>query len=399
MKTQFKIGTHSFHKEPNMNYSLNRIYAINGGDLDEISSVSKKIQTIEDWISEFIQLAVKALSENKKIQAAAYFRAANFYLSVDDPRKHETYESYISLMHVIFKDEFNNGIIEEKRVPFADGYLPVWHIVPANKHISKNIAVMHLGYDSIKEELIPIINYFRDEDIELYIFEGPGQGEALYRYNLRMMHEWEKPVKAVLDNFNLNDVTLIGLSLGGYLAPRAAIFEERVNRIISWGVMYDFFDTVLSRRGKLFEYFLKMLLVLHASWFVNPIAKLKMKRDTYARWGVEHGLNIYGVKTPYEYFKKLKMYSMKKISHLVKQDYLMIASTDDHFIPRKHIYLQAEKLINVRSFTVRIFTKYENAENHVSFGNVPLVMDYMINWIKDHSADSRTVNKHAKIKI
>jgi pimeloyl-ACP methyl ester carboxylesterase len=246
---------------------------------------------------------------------------------------------------------------------------------------------MHLGFDSIKEELIPIINFFREADLELYIFEGPGQGEALYKYNLPMMHEYEKPVKAVLDHFKLSDVTLIGLSLGGYLAPRAAIFENRVSRVIIWGVLYDFFDTVLSRRGKFFEYFLKTLLALHASFIVNTITRIKMKRDTFAKWGVEHGMGVYDAKSPYDYFKKIKMYSMKKISHLVKQDFLLLASTEDHFIPKKHVYQQIEKLTNVRSLTARIFTKHENAENHVSFSNVPLVLGYMINWIKEHTTD------------
>jgi hypothetical protein len=44
-------------------------------------------------------------------------------------------------------------------------------------------------------------------------------------------------------------------------------------------------------------------------------------------------------------------------------------------------------MVNVRSFTGRIFTKYEKAENHVCFGNVPLVVNFMINWIKTHTAD------------
>ena len=391
MKTNFRIGTHRFHKEPNMNYTLNRIYAINGGDLNEVRAAAGKIQTIEDWIREFMDLAHKALSENRKLQAAAYFRAANFYLAGDDQRKRDTYETCTSLMHEMYKDEFISGIIKEKRVPFAGGYLPVWHVEPANKDAEKNVVVMHLGYDSIKEELIPVIQFFREADMELYIFEGPGQGEALYRYNLKMMHEWEKPVKAVLNHFDLTDVTLVGLSLGGYLAPRAAIYESRVNRVIAWGVLYDFFDTVMSRRGMLLEYMLKALLVLHASSLVNAVTRRKMERDTYARWGVEHGMNVYGVKTPYEYFQKLRMYSMKKISHLVKQDFLILASTEDHFIPKKHVYRQIEKLTNVRSLTARIFTKYEDAENHVSFGNVPLVMECMINWIRAHTTGSTRV--------
>lgn len=385
MKTDFKIGTHQFHKEPNMNYSLNRIYAVNGGDLDEIKKAAVKIQTIDDWIKEFLQLADIALSEGRLMNAAAYFRAANFYLSCNDSRKRETCEKYVSLIRDIYKEEFENGGIREKHVTFADGYMPVWHIEAAGLEEVKNTVVMHLGYDSIKEELIPIIDYFRRANIDFYLFEGPGQGEALQKGNLRMTHQWEKPVKAVLDHFNLNDVTLIGISLGGYLAPRAAAFEKRISRVIAWGVMYDFFDTVLSRRGKFFEYILKTLLFLRASTIVNIIAGLKMKRDTYARWGIEQGFYVYGVKTPYDYFCKLKKYSMKKISHLVLQDFLLLGSTHDHFIPQDHFFRQAKALVNVRSFTGRIFTKYEKAENHVSFGNTPLVLDCMINWIKEHS--------------
>jgi len=385
MKTDFKTGTHMFHKEPNMNYTLNRIYSVNGGDLAEIKTAAARIKTIDDWIKEFLGLAQKALAENRQMNAAAYFRAANFYLSCNDQRKRDTYEKYVSLMRDIYREEFKKGIIRETRVSFADGYLPVWHVEAAGEKAEKNTVVMHLGYDSIKEELIPVLDYFRRANIDFYLFEGPGQGEALHKYNLPMIHEWEKPVEAVLDYFNLNDVTLIGISLGGYLAPRAAAFEQRISRVIAWGVMYDFFDTVLSRRGKFFEYLLKTLLFLRASTVINIIAGLKMKRDTYARWGIEHGLYVYGVKTPYEYFIKLKMYSMEKISHLVKQDFLLLGSTHDHFIPKDHFFRQAGALINVRSFTGRIFTKHEKAENHVSFGNMQLVLDCMIGWIKEHS--------------
>ena len=36
------------------------------------------------------------------------------------------------------------------------------------------------------------------------------------RAGLKMTHEWEKPVAAVLDFFELEGITLIGVSLGGY---------------------------------------------------------------------------------------------------------------------------------------------------------------------------------------
>lgn len=387
MKPQFNIGTHHFHEEPNMNYQLNRVCSVFGGDLNEIRETSKKIETLDDWKREFLQLAETAKAEKRFMHAAAYYRGANFYISPNDPDKKSSYDQYVILIRQIYQTEFETGIIKEFKVPYEDGYLPVWQVDPAIESARRNVVVMPLGFDAVKEELIPIINFFRDAGLELYLFEGPGQGEALDKCNIHMTHEYEKPVKAVLDYFSLEDVTLIGLSLGGYLAPRAGIYEQRVKRIVAWGVMYDFLDTVLSRRGKALEILLRTLLWLKASAAINTIAGIKMKKDTYAKWGIEHGMHVLGAKTPYEYFLKLKLYSMKRISHLVKQDFLLISSTHDHFVPLSHYHKQSEKLVNVRSFTGRIFTKHEHAENHAQFGNVPLVVRFIINWIKLYTSD------------
>ena len=53
---------------------------------------------------------------------------------------------------------------------------------------------------------------------------------------------------AVLDHFELDDVTLLGISPGGYLAPRAAAFEPRVRRVIVFDVCWDLFEAGLSTR-------------------------------------------------------------------------------------------------------------------------------------------------------
>lgn len=387
MKSQFNIGTHDLHQEPNMNYQLNRMVCAFGGDLDEVRDASAKIRTLHDWKRAFLALAETAKAEERFLHAAAYYRGANFYISPDDPDKESSYDQYVSLIRQIYQSEFETGVIREFRVPYENAYLPVWRVDPANRSAERNVVVMHLGFDAVKEELLPIVRFFRDADLELVLFEGPGQGETLVKNNIPMTHEYERPVKAVLDFFDLEDVTLIGLSLGGYLAPRAGIYEPRVKRVVAWGVMYDFLDTVISRRGRLLEILLKTLLWAKASAAVNSIAGIKMKKDTYTKWGIEHGMYALGARTPYEYFRRLRLYSMKPISHLVEQDFLLLTGTHDHFVPLSHYHKQSEKLVNVRSFTGRIFTRHEHAENHVQFGNIPLVVRCIVNWIKLHTSD------------
>jgi pimeloyl-ACP methyl ester carboxylesterase len=386
MKPEFRIGTHDLHEEPNMNYQLNRMVSVFGGDLDEIRDASGKIRTLDDWKRVFLALAETARAEERLLHAAACYRGANFYMAPDDPDKEASYDQYVALIRKLYRNEFESGIIKEFQVPYENAYLPVWRVDPANMDAARNVVVMHLGFDAVKEELIPIVPFFRDAGLELFLFEGPGQGETLFKNHIPMTHEYERPVKAVLDHFGLEDVTLIGLSLGGYLAPRAGIYEKRVSRIVAWGVMYDFLDTVISRRGRLLELLLKALLKAKASGAINAVAARQMQRDTYAKWGIEHGMYALGAETPYEYFRKLKLYSMKPISHLVEQDFLLLTGTQDHFVPLSHYHSQSRALKNVRSFTGRIFTEHEQAENHVQFGNIPLVVRCIVNWITLHTS-------------
>jgi len=48
------------------------------------------------------------------------------------------------------------------------------------------------------------------------------------------------PVGAVLDHFGLDQVTLLGISLGGWLAIRAEAGEPRIARVISDDILTDF---------------------------------------------------------------------------------------------------------------------------------------------------------------
>ena len=77
------------------------------------------------------------------------------------------------------------------------------------------------------------------------IYEGPGQGQALRKYGLTYTPEWEKPVTATLDAFlhthvKPSRIVLIGMSQGGYFAPRAAAFEERIDGVVEYDTLYDF---------------------------------------------------------------------------------------------------------------------------------------------------------------
>jgi hypothetical protein len=146
--------------------------------------------------------------------------------------------------------------------------------------------------------------------------------------------------------------------------------------------MYDFYEVVSTRRGAGLAMFIHVMTTLRFSGLFNFIVGIKMKKDAYTYWGIDHGMHVMGVSSPYRYFQKIKMFNTRKIAPIVKQDFLLLAGSEDHFCDIGQFNKQIKVLTNVHSFTGRIFTAEESAENHCQFGNLELVLKQMVNWIE-----------------
>lgn len=391
MSYQLTAGTYQFHKEPNFNYQMNRWLTFGNIPEEEIRQAANRITDLADWKREFTLLAQKANQEGNILKEACCYRAVDFFLNYSDPDKEANYDRLVGLFRKAYEAHFLGRRIIEQRVKYEDISLPIWYAPPHTTGEAKGVILMTGGFDCYKEELVPIMLYFSDFGYHFYYFEGPGQGEVLIKQHYPMTHEWEKPVKAVLDAIAVEGITLIGLSLGGYLAPRAAIFDKRIHRVIAWGTMYDFYKVVSTRRGIPTALFIWSMTALRLAAVMNMLMTAKMKSDPYTFWGIDHGMHVMGAETPYRYFRKLKHFSMKKIAGLVTQDFLLMAGTKDHFIDMNMYYQTERSLTRVRSFTGRIFTEQEKAENHCQFGNLELALRTISVWI----ATMQDVEKHA----
>jgi pimeloyl-ACP methyl ester carboxylesterase len=200
-----------------------------------------------------------------------------------------------------------------------------------------------------------------------------------------MTHEWEKPVGAVLDYFNLDDVTLIGVSLGGYLVMRAAAYDKRVKRVVADDVCAEFFATLLrqfpAKSRKLITFLVTHDNKLHAA-IINGIIKKLAKKSLMLEWGVAQGEHVMGAKTPYVFLRKCTLCNTREVSPLVTQDVLLMAGQDDHYIPARQFFDQQRTLVNVRSLTSRLFTRKETAQNHCQLGNVGLSIEVIVGWVE-----------------
>lgn len=222
----FKKGVYHLNAQSNFDFQLNRIVMWDGGDLEEIEQIGPSIKTSEDWKSKLIKLGDKAIAEGRTENAIAYYRMSEFFMYDGDPDKKKYYLKATDMFYDFYKDYFDSGRVERVNVPYEDINLPV--MICKAKGEEKDIILLHGGNDSYFEEFFFPMLYLSDHGFTVYLFEGPGQGGVMRVQGKHFTHEWEKPVKTILDFFKLSDVTICGASLGGMLAPRALLLKKEL---------------------------------------------------------------------------------------------------------------------------------------------------------------------------
>lgn len=369
----FPVGYHTFHKDQVFNYQLNRWHSLGYLGLEAMREVGERVTSFADWKAEMLKRADAALARESLIEAAFFYRAAEFYTFREDPDKERLYDKFVTLFYKAFADEG----IDKGNVPYGEGALPVM-IVPRRGDRERGTIVMHGGFDSFIEEFYSMMRFFSDHGYEVIAFEGPGQGGALRKQGLALDPRWEKPAKAVLDYLGLENVTWLGISMGGYLCFRAAAFEPRIKRVIALGIAYDYTRFTNPAALFLMKFFLKYL-----KGFTNKVTLKKMQKDPMHAWTLGNLMYITDTKTPVEAADvAFRMNAGNLHSELVKQDVLILTGREDHFIPFKMHDKQVRALSNARSVTARVFTREEHAQNHCQIGNIGLALRVMLEWIE-----------------
>ncbi len=369
----FPVGYHWFHKDQVFNYPLNRWYSFGYARFEDMQWAGQRITSFSDWTCVMLRLADAALSEGRLLNAAFYFRAAEFYTFADDPEKERRYERFMELFGEAVKDED----IERLTVPYDGAHLPVMKVPAVGAR--RGTIVLHGGFDSLIEEFYSWMRCFAGRGYEVVAFEGPGQGAARRKSGLAFDYHWERPTSAVLDHVDAGDVTLIGISMGGYLCFRAAALDTRITRVIASGVAYDYSQAPSPLLQPLVRF-----LVNHMRGFSNWAARKRMDSDPMHRWSVGNLMYMTARETPVEAIDvALQLNAGNLMSWLVEQDVLILTGNRDHFIPLKMHDMQVKALTNARSVTARVFTAEEHAENHCQVGNIGLALKVMTDWLDD----------------
>lgn len=126
--SRFPVGYYEFHPNVSLNFQLNRFWGWCGEKqmFDELREVSPRIKSYDDWVREMFALGERALSENRSLPAAYYFKAAVFFTGDDDPRNKPAIDRFC---HILLSE---NKVSESEcySVPYQNCHLSAYRLKP-----------------------------------------------------------------------------------------------------------------------------------------------------------------------------------------------------------------------------------------------------------------------------
>lgn len=381
----FPVGIYDFHEDGNFNFQFNRTVA-HGGRLEEVREIAAKVTDINSYVTLMREAEAKAREDGDRKAALAYLRAAEFFTTAKQG-KAKYYEEFKKQFYELNADMMRDYKVQRAEVPYENGYLPVMYSIHDDP---KGVVVLHGGYDSYFEEHLKIALHMYRNGYTVYIFEGPGQGECIYREGIPFTPEWNKPVSAILDYFHLEDVALMGISLGSILCRLAAAKEPRIKYVCSVGLQTDLYESTLAKMPAGLAEQVSRLMEQGDKQQVNKLMTELMEKSPIYSWYLDQGMMVFHVDSPYEYLRETQKYRIAPVSDQITQDFLLVTGQDDHFFSTDLYLAEIERMASARSFTLRIITPAEKGQNHCNIGNRKLMIDVFLNWLEETKREHRT---------
>lgn len=371
------VGMHKLNNDPNISFQLNRLVNMDGCDLAAAKEIGTSIKTAADFYDVLKDRADIELAEGHLKNAAALYRMSEFFTDWEDPNGLAAWKKARELFFQYYADFFSGEkpLVELIDVPYENYSMPT---LKFNAENAKGDIVMHGGFDSSYEEFFSECEYLRENGYNVYLFEGPGQGECIRLHGSSLPIEWEKPVMTVTKYFDLKNVILIGQSFGGFYAPRASAFDDRVTKCVSiaqFGALkMNFHDNAFV--NSLIWGALNALLFLFG-WLINIIYAAKRGKGMAFFRTYFHRL---GTTNVYSLLKYLHRIDLRPIADRLTKDYLVIGGSRDTMACRAGIGRHLLILKNARSVSSREITAYEEGADHCCCGNQRAAMDAVLMW-------------------
>jgi len=380
--------------------------AYGGADIGEVLTTAQAITDgdydswHDEWLATADRVAVEAekmLADGHRISARDglmrannYYRSGEFFLhgNPDDPRIDHAYNRARQCFHTAAA--LFDPPIEPVEIPYEGTVLHGYFYRAAgsgNDTTPRPTMILHSGFDGTCEELHWIgAAAGQERGYHVLTFDGPGQPAARHLDGLVFRPDWENVVTPVLDwllarpGVDATRVGLLGLSMGGLLAPRAAAFEHRLAACVAMDGLYDLGITVTDNMpGTRSE--AEVILRAPSAPEADAMIEQLMSSNPNIRWAATHGQYVMGVDSPRAFLASYLDYTLADgIAEQITCPTLVCDAEEDIFFDGQpkllFEHLTCEK-------TLLDFTAAEGAGAHCQSGAQRLAFGRIYDWLDD----------------
>ncbi len=319
-----------------------------------------------------VRLAREDESRGRHLSASRKFRrAAIYYLQAErmqsptNPlragaftRMLESFRDYVRLA---------GEPVEWVEVPYKDTSLPALFIPAEDNAEGPAPCMIHFDGLDVTKEILWLAGMgpaLRQRGVSVLLVDNPGVGEAIRLRGLKNFPEAEVPAAACVDylesrpDVDKNRIGIMALSLGGYHAPRAAAFEQRLKCCVAWGANYDWGATQRYR----YESRDRSLPVPH---FWN------------------HAMWVFGKGSVEELLEVADKMTLVGILHRIRCPILIAHGENDRQIKLQQARQAYDDCVNSTKRELLIHKISEGGAEHCSIDNLAIGVDAIADWVME----------------
>lgn len=258
-------------------------------------------------------------------------------------------------------------------IPYEDASLP-GYFYPADPDAVPDgqlppVMIQWNGLDSTKEMMYysGFPQMLARRGISTLMVDTPGSGEALRMRGLTARHDTEVWAAACVDFLETRDdvdasrIGLVGWSLGGYYAPRAAAFEKRIRLVVAWGANHDWASVQRRRVEREGE---------------NPVPHY---------W--KHVFWVWNATDLDDFMERTKDMHLDGVVEHITVPFLITHGANDRQIPVSLAHRSYDQAVNSPKRELKVFDEPEGGTEHISIDNLAYVAGFVADWVAETFAE------------